>query len=100
MPKNAAERKYYEIDDSKEVQYVLAKDKEAQSVSVNWIFRKPVVTNRDEKFLRDGYAQGMFNQMFNTRLSELIRKPIGGIHGLCCVVLFYLAFGIRKNRLI
>eukprot|EP01029_Cantina_marsupialis_P032255 TRINITY_DN966_c1_g3_i1.p2 TRINITY_DN966_c1_g3~~TRINITY_DN966_c1_g3_i1.p2 ORF type:complete len:935 (-),score=155.99 TRINITY_DN966_c1_g3_i1:15366-18170(-) len=75
MPENAAERVYYEVEDSKEIQYVLATDKEAQSVSIDWIFREPVNKTRNEKYLRDGYAQSMFNQMFNQRLSELTRQP-------------------------
>ena len=75
MPENAAERVYYTIDDTQEVGHVVAKDKEAQSVSINWMFRKPVVNNKDEKYVREGYAQGMFNTMLNNRLRELIRKP-------------------------
>jgi zinc protease len=75
MPKNAAERVYYQVEDSKEPQYVLAKDKEANSVSISWIFRKPVNTVRDEKYLREGLVQGMFNNMLNNRLKELLQKP-------------------------
>jgi zinc protease len=75
MPKNAAERVYYEVEDSKELQYVLATDKEAQGVSIDWIFRLPVNKTRDEQYLRNGYAKSMFGQMFNQRLSELTRKP-------------------------
>jgi len=75
MPENAAERVYYSVEDTKEVGYVVAKDKEAQSVSINWMFRKPVVTRRNEKYVREGYVQGMFNTMLNNRLRELIRTP-------------------------
>ncbi|MGQ1909070.1 M16 family metallopeptidase [Marinifilum sp. RC60d5] len=75
MPENAAERVYYQVEDSKETQYVLAKDKEAKSVSINWIFRKPVTTVRDEKYLRESLVSGMFNTMLNNRLKELMQKP-------------------------
>jgi zinc protease len=75
MPKNAAERVYYQVEDSKEPQYVLATDKEATSVSINWIFRKPAYTTRDENYMRESLVQGMFNTMLNNRLKELMQKP-------------------------
>jgi len=75
MPKNAAERVYYQVEDSKETQYVLAKDKEAKSVSINWIFRKPAYTTRDENYMREDLVQGMFNTMLNNRLKELMQNP-------------------------
>ncbi|WP_421918847.1 M16 family metallopeptidase [Marinifilum sp.] len=75
MPKNVPERIYYQVEDSKQTQYVLAKDREAQSVSINWIFRKPAFMNRDENYMREGLVQGMFNTMFNNRLKELMQKP-------------------------
>ncbi|WP_321307201.1 insulinase family protein [Marinifilum fragile] len=75
MPKNAAERVYYQVEDSKETQYVLAKDKEAKSVSINWIFRKPAYTTRDENYMRESLVQGMFNTMLNNRLKELMQNP-------------------------
>ncbi|TKG89388.1 insulinase family protein [Puteibacter caeruleilacunae] len=72
---NAAERVYYPVEDSNKTGYVMAKDKEARVVSINWIFRKPVVTLRDEAFVRNNYVHGMFNTMFNSRLSEILRQP-------------------------
>ncbi len=72
---NAAERIYYPVEDSKEPGYIVAKDKEAKSVSINWIFRKPINTVRDENYIRESLAQAMFNNMLNNRLSELIQKP-------------------------
>ncbi len=72
---NAAERIYYPVEDSKEPGYVVAKDKEAKSVSIDWIFRKPINTVRDENYIRENLAQAMFNNMLNNRLGELIQKP-------------------------
>ena len=72
---NADERVYYPVGDSKETGYVVAKDKEAKSVSIDWIFRKPVNTVRDEKYLREGLTQAMFNNLLNNRLNELLQNP-------------------------
>ncbi len=73
--KNPAKREYYPIEDSKELGYVLATDKEAQSVSISWIFRKDPDVVRDEKYLRRTIAQSMLNSMINERLNELVQNP-------------------------
>ena len=73
--KNPAERVYYPIKDSKELDFVVAKDKEAQGVSISWIFRKDVNTLKDEAQMRAEMASNMFSTMLNNRLSELTRKP-------------------------
>ncbi|GAF03557.1 M16 family metallopeptidase [Saccharicrinis fermentans] len=73
--KNAAERLYYPVPDSDELGFVVAKDKEAQGVSMNWIFRKDPVLLRDESYMRKELAQSMFSMMLNNRLRELTRKP-------------------------
>lgn len=75
MPKNAAKRVYYEIEDTNEIGFVIAKDKEATSVSLNWIFRVPTNKNHDEKYIRDGLVHNMFNNLINNRLNELTQKP-------------------------
>jgi zinc protease len=72
---NPAERIYYPIEDSKELGFVVAKDKEAQGVTINWIFRKDPVTLRDEAYLRKDLATNMMSSMLNNRLGELTRKP-------------------------
>ena len=72
---NAAERIYYPIEDSEELSFVVAKDKEAQGVSISWIFRKDVNKTKDEAYLRADMASDMFSTMLNNRLSELTRKP-------------------------
>lgn len=72
---NPAERVYYPIPDAEEMAFVLAKDKEAQGVGINWIFRNDPVTEHNEAYMRTGMAQRMFRMMMSNRLSELTRKP-------------------------
>ncbi len=74
-PKNAAERVYYPVDDTQELGYVLAKDKEAQGVSIGWNFRLEPTTIKDEAYMRNKMAEGMMASMVNNRLSELTQKP-------------------------
>nr|WP_320118852.1 insulinase family protein [uncultured Marinifilum sp.] len=106
MPKNAAERIYYQVEDSKETQYVLAKDKEAKSVSINWIFRKPITTVRDENYLREGLAESMFSTMLNNRFKELMQKPecpavameVGGFEMCRTKAANYLYVAPKENK--
>ncbi len=72
---NPAERVYYPIEDSKELGYVVAKDKEAQGVGINWIFRHDAVKVKDEAYMRKDMAGDMLSSMLNNRCSELTRKP-------------------------
>ncbi|SMO61206.1 zinc protease [Saccharicrinis carchari] len=72
---NPAERVYYPIEDSEEMGFVVAKDKEAQGVGINWIFRNNPVAEHNEAYMRTGMAQRMFRMMMSNRLSELTRKP-------------------------
>ncbi len=72
---NPAERVYYPIEDSKELGYVVAKDKEAQGVGINWIFRHDVTKVKDEAYMRKDMAGDMLSSMLNNRCSELTRKP-------------------------
>ncbi len=74
-PKNAAERVYYPVDDTEELGFVLAKDKEAQGVSIDWIFRLDPTTVKDEAYMRNKMAEGMMTSMLNNRLGELTQKP-------------------------
>lgn len=74
MPKNAAERTFCQVEDSKELAYVAAKDKEAKTLSIMWGFRydlDPVITEVTER--RD-MANSMFSQMLRSRISEKMKK--------------------------
>ena len=75
LSKNAAERVYYPVDDTEEMGYVLAKDKEAQGVSIDWIFRFDQTRVKDEAYMRNKMAEGMMTSMVNNRLVELTQKP-------------------------
>ncbi len=72
---NPAERVYYTVEDSKELGYVVAKDKEAQGVGINWIFRHDAAKVKNEAYMRKDMAGDMLSSMLNNRLSELTRKP-------------------------
>ncbi|MCW3807567.1 M16 family metallopeptidase [Plebeiibacterium marinum] len=104
--KNAAERKYYPVEDSKEMGFVVARDKEAQGVSINWIFRKDPTTVKDEAYLKNDLAQGMMSSMLNNRLSELTRKPdcpalqmqVGGYNMARTKDAAYLAVVPKENK--
>ena len=71
---NPAERIYYPIPDAEELAFVVAKDKEAQGVGINWIFRNDPVLEHNEAYVREDMAQSMFSMMMSNRLSELTRK--------------------------
>ena len=72
--KNAAERTYCQVEDSKELGYVAAKDKEQNSLSIMWLFRRDLDAVKTEATERNAMAKGMFNSMLNSRLSELSKK--------------------------
>ncbi len=72
---NVPERVYFPVEDSEELGYVVATDKEAQGVSLNWIFRHDTKTLRDESYVRNNLVQNIFNSMMNNRFGELTRKP-------------------------
>ncbi|PKQ63898.1 hypothetical protein BZG02_07765 [Labilibaculum filiforme] len=74
MPENAAERVYYTVEDSKELAYVVAKDKEAKNPTIMWLFRSDAPKVNNEETLRKDMAKSMFSSMLNARLSEKTKK--------------------------
>jgi len=74
MPKNAAERTYCKVEDSKEIGYVVAKDKEAKSLNMMWLFRRDLVAVKTEATERNAMIKGMFQQMLASRISEKTKK--------------------------
>ncbi|MFT5668933.1 MAG: zinc protease, partial [Vicingaceae bacterium] len=74
MKKNAAERTYTQIEDSKELAYVAAKDKEQKNLSIMWLFRLDLDAVKTEANQRNNMAKGMFNQMLSARISEKTKK--------------------------
>ncbi len=74
MPKNTAERTYCQVEDSKELAYVAAKDKEAKSLSIMWGFRYDLDQVITEETQRRDMAKSMFSQMLKSRISEEMKK--------------------------
>lgn len=74
LKENAAERPYYQIADSEELGYVVAKDKEAKNPTIMWLFRSDAPKVKDEASLRKQMIKSMFLSMLNARLSEKTKK--------------------------
>lgn len=74
MPKNAADRYYTEVKDSKQLEYVAAKDKEAQSLSIMWLFRRDLDAVKTEATERKDMAKSMAQQMLKARIAEKTKK--------------------------
>ncbi len=74
MPKNAAKRTYAKIEDSKELAYVAAKDKEAKSLNIMWGFRYDLDAVITEETQRRDMANSMFNTMLKSRIAEKTKK--------------------------
>lgn len=74
MPKNAAERTYTKVEDSKEIGYVAAKDKESRNLSIMWLFRSDLDAVKTEVTERREMAKGMFQQMLKSRIAEKTKK--------------------------
>ena len=72
---NADERIYYHIEGTEELGFVVAKDREARSVSIDWIFRWDVDRLKDEAYLRKRMAFGMMLTLINNRLKDFSSNP-------------------------
>lgn len=79
MPKNAAERIYYPVDDNDKMIIDIEKDKE-QPIVLCHIYQKREATpdseKDSEKYLRDSYIDGLIRTMLNDRLVELRQLPV------------------------
>ncbi len=79
MPKNAAERIYYPVGDNEKMIIDIEKDKE-QPIVLCHIYQKREATpdneKNSEKYLRDGYIDGLISTMLNDRLVEMRQQPI------------------------
>ncbi len=79
MPKNAAERIYYSVDDNDKMIIDIEKDKE-QPIVLCHIYQKREATpdseKNSEKYLRDNYIDGLISTMLNDRLVELRQQPV------------------------
>lgn len=79
MPKNAAERIYYPVNDNEQMIVDIEKDKE-QPIVLCHIYQKREATpdseKNSEKYLRDDYIDGLISTMLNDRLVELRQQPV------------------------
>ncbi len=79
MPKNAAERIYYPVDDNEKMIIDIEKDKE-QPIALCHIYQKrdatPDSEKNTEKYLRDNYIDGLIRTMLNDRLVEVRQQPV------------------------
>ncbi|MCH5222253.1 MAG: insulinase family protein [Muribaculaceae bacterium] len=80
MPENAAERVYYEVDETPGTIFALGKDKEIQSASFDLMFKTnalylPREYRNSMIFYSIDYITNMIQLMLNARLDELSNKP-------------------------
>lgn len=79
MPKNAAERIYYPVNDNDSMIVCIEKDAE-QPVVLCHLYQKREATpdseKNSEKYLRDNYIDGLIGTMLNDRLVELRQQPV------------------------
>nr|WP_315247185.1 insulinase family protein [uncultured Flavobacterium sp.] len=74
MPKNAAERYYVAVPKNKEMNYVLAKDKEAQETSVVLYFKKDFDKVKNNETIRRDLVNNLCTDMMNRRYQEFIQN--------------------------
>lgn len=74
MPKNAAERYYIAVPKNKGINYVLAKDKEAQETSVVLYFKKDFDKVKNNETIRRDLVNNLCTDMMNRRYQEFIQN--------------------------
>jgi len=78
MPKNAAERIYYPVNDNEKMIVAIEKDAE-QPIVLCHIYQKRDATPDSEKnseaYLRGDYIDGLISTMLNDRFAELRQQP-------------------------
>jgi zinc protease len=74
MPKNAAERYYVSVPKNKGINYVLAKDKEAQETSVVLYFKKDFDKVKSNETIRRDLVNNLCTDMMNRRYQEFIQN--------------------------
>jgi len=74
MPKNPAERYYVSIPKHKGMQYVLAKDKEAQETSIAIYYRKDFDKIKNSETLRRDLVNNLASDMITRRYQEFIQN--------------------------
>lgn len=73
--KKSTSRPYFKVEDSEQLQFVLAKDKETKGVITEWIFRRPITRNKDEEYMKMDITRTLFFNIFNRRMQEIFFDP-------------------------
>ena len=79
MPKNAAERIYYPVNDNDSMIVCIEKDKEQPVVLCHLYMKRPATPDAEknnEAYLRGGYVDGLIATMLNSRLTELKQQAV------------------------
>lgn len=74
MPKNPAERYYVSIPKNKGMEYVLAKDKEAQETSIILYYKKDYDKVKNNEKIRRDLVNNLATDMMNRRYQEFIQN--------------------------
>ncbi len=76
MPKNPAERIYYDLPDNKGALFALVTDKEASSSYIHLQFKYDIVKpeNKNIDYLKNLYVEDLFSTMISNRINERLQK--------------------------
>lgn len=74
IPKNAAERYYVSIPKNKGMEYVLAKDKEAQETAIILYYKKEYDKVKNNETIRRDLVNNLATDMINRRYQEFIQN--------------------------
>lgn len=73
-PKTERERKFYPVPDQDQLLFSIVTDPEATSNTISFYHKMDVEPQDKVSDYRRGIVENLYNQMFNTRLTELSRK--------------------------
>ena len=79
MPKDAAERIYYPVNDNDSMIVCIEKDKEQPIVLCHLYMKRPATPDSEknnEAYLRGDYVDGLIATMLNSRLNELKQQAV------------------------
>ncbi len=73
---NPPKREFYAVPENKEIRYVLASDKEADSYEVSLLIKHDAVKPQDKNmnYIREQTIQALFGMMTRDRITELLQK--------------------------
>ncbi|PBJ09340.1 pitrilysin family protein [Flavobacterium sp. ACN6] len=105
MPKNPAERYYVSIPKNKGIEYVLAKDKEAQETAIVLYYKKDFDKVKNAANIRKDLVDNLCTDMMNRRYQEFIQnnetsvlKMAGGASEVSRLTNSYSLYVVPKNN--